>query len=140
MTRRFSEVLAGARPRVGSNDHPEVSRSRHSASEHTERANPLRGSNGKQPSGKSDNAFSYQKSFAQDRLLSVLLRDFGGEARCVDLNGKLRSFDPAAYSMEASLCSVRSTIRSLESQGKISAEAIGSGVLVARITVNGASS
>lgn len=88
-------------------------------------------------SHKQNQELSYCQAAIQEHLLSVLISEFGGEARCIDLNTALRSLFRLECSEEASLRSARGVIRNLEAQGRVALEHLDRDVLVARITVEG---
>ena len=71
------------------------------------------------------------------QLLWTLVVDFGGEARCIDLNGRMRQRYIIQCSDEESLESIRGEIGYLEASGKLTLEALGTEVLVARTTPSG---
>ena len=74
---------------------------------------------------------------SRDWVLSILVAEFGGEARCVDVNSRLRRRHGLRCLEKDSLRIVRKGMQDLETLGKVSIEVLSSGSYVARLNARG---
>lgn len=75
--------------------------------------------------------------FKAGHLLLVLIREFGGQARCVDLAEELLPQTSIAHIEDNCILCVRNLLKQHETLGLVTTQPIGEGVLLVDITPQG---